>query len=188
MSDIESRPVEEICGPDHLCLFYTSRAEQLAAVVPFIDSGLKRGERCVYIADENPMATIEAFRSAGVSVDDAIRVGALTILTKWNTYLRTGIFVPQAMLEYLQEQVAAAMIAGFGALRVTGEVNWIQTTLEGTRFLEYEAELNGVIPETGLLAMCQYHWDCVRPEMMLGILDTHPWIVQKGMVNSIWCG
>src|ERR1700730_13211802 len=60
MRDIERRPSERICGPDHLCLFYTSRAEQLAVAVPFIESGLKRAERCVYIADENPMATIEA--------------------------------------------------------------------------------------------------------------------------------
>jgi chemotaxis family two-component system sensor kinase Cph1 len=187
LSDIENQPIEEICGPDHLCLFYTSRAEQLAAVIPFIQTGLRRGERCVYIADENPGVMIEAFQAAGVSVEDAIRVGGLVILTKWDTYLRTGPFDPQAMLQYLQDQVGAATAAGFEALRVTGEVNWIQTTQDVTRFLEYEARLNDIVPQSGLLGMCQYHRDCVRLEMVLGILDTHPRIVEKEGVNQTWC-
>jgi chemotaxis family two-component system sensor kinase Cph1 len=187
LSNIENQPVAEICGPDHLCLFYTSSAEQLAAVIPFIQTGLKRGERCVYIADENPGAMIEALQAGGISAEDAIRVGALTVQTKWDTYLRNGTFDPQAMLQYLQVQVGAARAAGFGALRVTGEVNWIQTTLDVASFLEYEAKLNEIIPETGLLGMCQYHRDRVRPEMFLGILDTHLRIVEKDGVNQIWC-
>jgi|ERR1700730_564069 chemotaxis family two-component system sensor kinase Cph1 len=185
---IENQPVEELRGPDHLCLFYTSSAEQLAAVIPFVRTGLKRGERCIYIADENPGATIEAFQAAGISVEDAIRVGALVVLTKWDTYLRGGNFDPQTMLQYLQDQVVAAMVAGFGALRITGEVNWIQTTLDAAKFLHYEARVNQIISQTGVLAMCQYHRDCVRPEMILGILDTHPRIVEKDGVNQTWCG
>jgi hypothetical protein len=102
---IENQPVEELRGPDHLCLFYTSSAEQLAAVIPFVRTGLKRGERCIYIADENPGATIEAFQAAGISVEDAIRVGALVVLTKWDTYLRGGNFDPQTMLQYLQQLI-----------------------------------------------------------------------------------
>ncbi len=187
LSDIQSQPLEELRGPGHLCFFYESVAEQLSVVIPFIQTGLKRGERCVYIADENPGATIRAFQAAGVSVEDAIRVGALVVLTKWDTYLRTGDFDPEAMLQYLQDQARAATAAGFAALRITGEVNWIQTTLDVTRFLEYEARLNDIIPQCGLLGMCQYRRDCVKPEMILGILDTHPRIVEKERVNPVWC-
>jgi hypothetical protein len=72
VSDVGNKPIEELRGPDHLCLFCTSSAEQLAAVIPFILTGLKRGERSIYIADENPGATSEAFQAAGISVEDAI--------------------------------------------------------------------------------------------------------------------
>lgn len=57
---VESQPVEEACGPEHICLLYTSSEEQLAAVVPFVRAGLRRGERCLYIADDKTTATIDA--------------------------------------------------------------------------------------------------------------------------------
>jgi hypothetical protein len=187
VNDIENQPVEELRGPDHICLFYTSSAQQLAAVIPFVWTGLKRGERCIYIADENPGATIGTLQAAGIPVEDAIRDGALVAVTKWDTYLRGGNFDPQAMLLFLQDQVVAARLAGFGALRVTGEVNWIRTKLDAAKFLWYEAMVNAIISDTGVLAMCQYQRDRVRPEMMLGILDTHPRIVEKDGVNPTWC-
>ena len=38
---------------DHAALFYRNRAERFEVVVPFIQLGLERNERCLYVADEN---------------------------------------------------------------------------------------------------------------------------------------
>ena len=59
--------------------------EQLAAVIPFVRAALKRGERCIYIVDEDPAAKMEAFRDAGIPVDEVIGAGAIVVLTKWDT-------------------------------------------------------------------------------------------------------
>ena len=182
--DLGSQPIEELCGPGHLCLLYTSREEQLAAVIPFVRSGLKRGERCVYIVDDNVTAIMDDFRAAGIPVEDATRTKALLVLTKRDTYLQKGEFDPQWMLQFLQDEVASARRAGFAALRVTGEVNWIETRPDATRFLEYESKVNEIIPQTGLLGLCQYHRRRIVPEMLPGILDTHPRIVENGCVQS----
>jgi hypothetical protein len=180
---IENQPVEELCGADHVCVLYTSHEEQLAAVIPFVRGGLKRGERCVYIVDEGPEATIDALRDSGIPVDEVIRAGAVLILTKGDTYLKGGNFDPQWMLQFLQDQVAAARATGFTALRITGEVNWIQTELDAARFLEYEGKVNEIIPQIGLLCMCQYHRHRVGPGMIPGILDTHPRIVETDGIH-----
>ena len=180
---IENQPVEELCGAGHVCLLYTSREEQLAAVIPFVQAGLKRGERCVYIVDEDPAATIDAFRDAGIPVDEVIRAEAVVILAKRDTYLQGGDFDPGRMLQFLQDQVAAARTAGFTALRITGEVNWIETELDAARFLEYEAKVNEIIPQIGLLGLCQYHRHHVGPNMIPGILDTHPRIVERDGIH-----
>ncbi|MGA7928894.1 MAG: MEDS domain-containing protein [Candidatus Sulfotelmatobacter sp.] len=181
--EIKNRPVEELCGPDHLCLFYSSREEQLAAVIPFLRAGLRRSERCVCIVDEDPAALIDACRDAGILVDDVIAAGALLVLTKWDTYLKRGDFDPEWMLQFLQDQVAAAKAAGFAALRVTGEMAWIDTKLDAARFLEYETRLNEVIPRIGLLGLCQYHRNRVGPEMIAGIFATHPRIVESDGIH-----
>ena len=65
--------LEKLEVHDHLCLIYESRDEQLAAAIPFIRIGLERGERCVYIADDNTIAIVtEAMRSQDIDVDTAI--------------------------------------------------------------------------------------------------------------------
>ena len=182
--ETKNRPVEELCGPDHLCLLYSSREEQLAAVIPFLRAGLRRGERCVYIVDADPAAMIDACRDAGIQVDDVIAAGALLVLTKWDTYLKRGDFDPDWMLQFLQDQVAAAKAAGFAALRVTGEVAWIETKLDAARFLEYETKLNEVIPRIGLLGLCQYHRNRVAPEVIAGAFATHPRIVERDGIHQ----
>ena len=180
---VKNQPVEELCGAGHVCLLYSSPEEQLAAVIPFVRAALKRGERCVYIVDEDPATQMEAFRDAGIPVDEVIGAGAVVILTKWDTYLKGGNFDPLWMLQFLQDQVAAARAAGFAALRLTGEVNWIETEPDAARFLEYEAKVDEITPQIGLLGMCQYHRHRVGPNMIPGILNTHPRIVERDGVH-----
>ncbi|MGA8539691.1 MAG: MEDS domain-containing protein [Terriglobales bacterium] len=174
---MENQPIEELCGASHSCLLYTSPEEQLAAIIPFVRGALKRGERCLYIVDEDPATKIDAFRDAGIPVDEVIKAGAIVIPTKRDTYLKSGDFDPGWMLKFVQDQVAAARTDGFTALRLTAEVNWIQTERDAANFLEYESKINEIIPQIGVLGMCQYHRHQVGPNMIPGILDTHPQIV-----------
>lgn len=180
---VENQPVEELCGASHVCLLYTSPEEQLAAIIPFVRAALKRGERCLYIVNEDPATQIDAFRDAGIPIDEVIRAGAVVMLTKHDTYWKGGNFDRGWMLQFIQDQVAAAQADGFTALRLTGEVNWIQTELDATSFLEYEAKINEIIPQIGLLGMCQYNRHQVGPNMIPGILDTHPRIVGKNGIH-----
>ena len=134
---------------DHLCLIYESREEQLAAVIPFMRIGLERGERCIYIADDNTVKEVlDAMRAAGIEVEDATRSGALSVITKRDFYLKEGSFDPDWMIDFLKEATAAAKADGYSALRVTGEMTWMLGGDPGSeRLIEYEAKLNYFIPE-----------------------------------------
>ena len=37
---------------DHLCLFHNDHAERMTVIVPFFKDGFARGERCIYVVDE----------------------------------------------------------------------------------------------------------------------------------------
>ena len=39
--------MENLRAGDHAALFYRTRAEQFAVIVPFVTIGLERGERCL---------------------------------------------------------------------------------------------------------------------------------------------
>ncbi|NIP79802.1 MAG: hypothetical protein GWM90_11505 [Gemmatimonadetes bacterium] len=160
----------------HACLLYDDRAEQMAAVVPFIHEGLRLGHRCLYIVDDCTAADVFAALSvADADVIGAVRSGALAVHAKQETYLRGGRFDPDAMLAFLADAIDDAVEAGYPRLRGTGEMTWALGPEPGTdRLLDYEAQLTGMIAPRPALIICQYNRPRFPPEIIRGVLLTHP--------------
>jgi signal transduction histidine kinase len=163
----------------HLCLVYTSAAEQMRAAVPFIAGGLARGECCTYIVDEHTAAEMrELLGTGGVDVDAEVERGALVIASQRETYLRGGGFDPQAMIEFLRGSEADALARGYTGLRVTGEMTWaLGSETSPHELIEYEALLNRYFPTSRALAICQYNRDRFSPEIVRDVLRTHPLVI-----------
>ncbi len=164
---------------DHLCLIYRTREEQFAAVIPFMRLGLERGEKCVYIADDNTAsAVMDAMRADGIDVVANIASGALSVITKKESYLRKGFFDPDLMIRFLKETIDAAHAEGFSALRASGEMTWaLGPEIGSDRLLEYEAKLNYLFPENDMVAICQYNRNRFSPEIILDVIRTHPLVI-----------
>ncbi len=180
-------------GPhNHLCLIYETQGEQFAAALTFLQIGLERGERCLYIVDENTAnAVLEAMRARGMDVDSALRVGALIITSKQETYLKPGHFDPDEMIRFLTEATDEAKAAGFDALRVTAEMTWqlgdgslagSSSVLGGERLMEYEAKLNYFFHDHDASAICQYNRNRFAPEIIRDVIRTHPIVICGGWV------
>ncbi len=176
--------LERLAPHDHLCLIYEDQQEQFAAAIPFMRIGLERGEKCIYIADDNRVSTVlDAMRPQGIDVDSAVKSGALSLATKQEAYLRQGYFDPDWMIRFLQDATEAAMAAGFSALRVTGEMTWALGGDPGAeRLMEYESKLNYFFPDNPCLAICQYSRQRFSPEVILDVIRTHPLVVYGGAV------
>jgi len=176
--------LERLQPHDHLCLIYETQQEQFAAAIPFLRIGLERGEKCIYIADDNAVSTVlEAMRAQGMGVDSALQSGALSLATKQEAYLKQGYFDPDWMIGFLKQTTEAALSAGFSALRVTGEMTWALGGDPGAeRLMEYESRLNYLLSEIPCLAICQYNRQRFSPEVILDVIRTHPIVVYGGTV------
>ncbi len=161
---------------EHLCMIYDSRAEQMAAAVPFISGGLSAGDRCVYVADDRTIEEVTvALCDAGLDVQAERDRGALLLLTKQDAYLRTGEFDPAGMIDFLRDAVRSAAADGFAGFRVTGEMTWALGPETGCdRIIEYEALLNEFFPDSRALAICQYNRERFAPAVIHDVLRTHP--------------
>ncbi len=161
---------------DHLCLIYEDAPEQMKAIVPFVEAGLRRGECCVYIADDDTTAGMAtALAASGVDVPRELERGALVFLTERDTYQRGGAFDPEAMIELLRETLERALAKGSAGLRVTGEMKWALGPDVGCeRLIEYEARLNMFLPGTRTLAICRYPRLPFPPTVLRDVLHTHP--------------
>jgi PAS domain S-box-containing protein len=177
--------IDDLKPHDHLCLIYESREEWLATVVPFISSGLKKGEKCIYVVDANTAIQIkEVLKEAGLAVDDYESKGQLSILHERDTYTREGYFDPDLMIALLIEETKIALKEGYPALRVTGEMSWALRDYTGVdKVLEYEAKLNrDLFPEYPCVAICQYDRWKFDPEIIKGVVLTHPLLIRGGQI------
>ncbi|WP_245742027.1 sensor histidine kinase [Natrinema salaciae] len=179
-------PVESLGDHDpteHLAVIHESQAERLAAVVPFMRQGIERGERCLYIVnDRSESDLIEAMERGGIDVDAVLESGALTFRTVEDTYLRTGTFDPDDMLEYYADAIEAAT-AEYAGLRISAETTWILdegTSLE--KFMEYESRVNELFDGEDCIALCQYDRDVIPAEIICDVVRTHPHLVYDGAV------
>jgi hypothetical protein len=166
----------------HFGLLYSDQRSQFAAAIPFIQTGLDRGERCVYIADDNtPDCVLDAMRDGGIDLDRALKSGALRVLTERDAYLAQGDFEPGRMIRFWADAAHAARRDGFTALRATGEMTWALGGAPGTdRLIEYEVRLDRALPGVAAEALCQYNQARFPDETIKGAIYTHPWIIVDG--------
>ncbi len=170
---------------DHLCLIYESPQERIAVVVPFIAIGLKRGEKCIYIVDTSTANDVRShLKEGGVDVAAVERSGQLSILHESRAYTREGYFDPDRMIAFLIEETEKALSQGYPAVRITGEMTWVLRNLPGSeRLLEYEAKLNkDFCPGYPALAICQYDRWKFDPEILKGVVMTHPLLIKGSRV------
>lgn len=169
----------------HLCLIYDTQEEQFAAALPYLRTGLERGEKCLYIVDENTAAAVvDALRKGGTDVDRYLRSGALTITDKQETYLKQGRLDPDWMIGFLTQSIAEAEAARFSGQRtVLGEMTWALGASNGTdNLIEYESKLNRFVRDHDTRLICQYNRKRFSPEVIVGVIRTHPLVVYGNIV------
>ena len=174
---------EELGLGDHAAFFFKEKAERLTFVIPYILSGLRKNERCVYIADENTVPHILAeFRWAGVDINEATARGALSVITKHDSYLRHGIFEPARMMADLDCDVRLALQSGFSGLRVTGEMSWaLDLPFALSQLREYEEQLGHRWPDR-LAGLCQYNESRFPAHVVEDMAACHCIVVRDGKV------
>ncbi len=171
---------------DHLCLLYESREEWIETIVPFIRSGLERGEKCIYLVDLHTAQEVKTvFKEAGMDIEEHESKGRLSVVHERDAYTHGGSFDPELMITYLQSETEKALCEGFSALRLTGEMSWALRGYSGAeRILEYESKLNSeLFPQYPCSALCQYDRRKFDPETIKGVVLTHPLLIRKGQIH-----
>lgn len=177
-------PIAEQLGlGDHVAYFFKCNEERLSFVIPYMIEGLRNNERCVYIADENTVPEILAeFKKAGVDIGASSASGALSVVTKHDTYLRNGIFDPGRMIADLDKDVKYALQHSFSGLRITGEMSWaLDLPSALIRLCEYEHELYRHWPAQ-LAGLCQYNETSFPSDVIERTAKCHRAVVRDGNI------
>ncbi|MCG6154808.1 MEDS domain-containing protein [Rubinisphaera margarita] len=168
--------IRDLRPSDHVCMIYENAEDQMAAAVPFIQSGLAGNELCLYLADESTCQEVDAaLVRGGVDVEREKADGRLAVLTKYDGHLHGGTFDPDAMMQRLETVTRQALDDGFSGLRIIGEMSWaLGSELGCDRLIEYEARVNAFFPNQPVIAICLYNRQRFSPSIIRDVLRTHP--------------
>jgi len=169
---------------EHRCLIYDTQEEQFAAALPFLRAGLARGERCIFVADENSAAAVlDALRKGGIDVDGYVKSGGLIVTGKQGTYLRGRRFDPDWLIGLLSQATGEQGGDRFSGLRILGEMTWaLEADVPLDSLIEYEAKLTHFVHDHNVRVLCQYNRNRFSPELLLRVIRTHPVVVYGALV------
>jgi len=172
-------------GPgDHICALYRREKERDEIVIPFLQAGLRDGEKCICVIDSTPRPRVLASFGQGFDVDACIASRQLDLLSAGESYLRSGAFSTDGMLDFWHDSFGAVLSGGrFGFIRATGEMPWALRDLpEREDFFRYEAALNRVAPRYPTVILCLYDLNHFGGGIVMDLLKTHPKLLIGGQV------
>ncbi len=162
---------------DHIGHFYQTREEWKELLVPFIRTGLKAGEKCVYVISPGSgrQELKEALAVTGVDVDSALTSGQLM--------LDEGKREPEEMQEALDRALAEIPVK-FPLLRWGGDMTWSLEKVPTTeKLMEWETHCN-VIENPRAVFLCQYDLTAFAGNVVMDALRTHPLCVVSNVIHQ----
>ncbi|KKM77066.1 hypothetical protein LCGC14_1373820, partial [marine sediment metagenome] len=104
--------------------------------------------------------------------------------TEW--YLRDGVFDLDRVLNGWVEKIESAIENGFEGLRVTGNTAWLEDK-DWKDFRDYEEEINNVIGNFQMMAICTYSLEKCGSFELLDVIQNHQFalIRREGKWESV---
>jgi hypothetical protein len=168
---------------DHLCGLYAGIRQRDELVIPFLEAGLRRGEKCICVVDGvEPTEIVDAL---GPDVDGAQRAAGkqLDVMGASDVYLRSGSFSPSEIISSWKAAISEVMYDGrFDMVRAV-ETWSLQDVVPPLReLLALESEMNRYLPLYPQVMVCLYDLERFGGGVVVDLLKTHPRILLGGMV------
>jgi hypothetical protein len=166
----------------HICGFYHGREELESVLFPYLQTGVRDGEKTVCLIDsQRPEEVLESLR-AGVDVDEALAAQQLEVKHSSESYLATGSFQIYDWIDQLRALSADSVeVQGFPRMRAVGEMSWALRMFPGSEDLfAYEAEVNRFVGSYQVLYFCLYDVDNISGSMVMDAIKTHPQVLIGG--------
>jgi len=158
----------------HFCALYSGPAERDRLLFPFLEEGLRHGDKCLCLIDDVEPALVRDQVVGQPGREYSRRSAQLDVEKASDTYLRLGEFSIEDMMSFLSESADAAIADDFDLLRAAGEMSWVLPGPPGWEDLFlYESALNDAVEQMPAILMCLYDLQKFGADMLVEVLRTH---------------
>jgi DNA-binding CsgD family transcriptional regulator len=162
----------------HFCALYSGPAERDRLLFPFLEEGMRHGDKCLCLIDDVEPALVRDLAVGQPGPEYTRRSAQLDVERASDAYLRSGGFSVDDMLCFLSERLNAAIEDDFDLLRAAGEMSWVLPGPPGWEELfVYESALNRAVEQMPAILMCLYDLQKFGAEMLVEVLRTHPTVL-----------
>lgn len=158
----------------HMCNFYRTREDLIAALVPFFAAGLRNNERCIWITAA-PLPAAEATAELEKVVPEAraaIASGALVIRDYNVWYAEAEALKGNQVVDLWLAEENRALAGGYAGLRITGNVTFLRPH-EWELFMEYEELVNKAFQGRRIVTLCTYHLETCGASEVFDVVRRH---------------
>jgi PAS domain S-box-containing protein len=183
MRDLRRSGIEligDIPWGTHFCQFYKTKQDLLDTLVPYFKAGIEGNEFCMWVTSE-PLGVGEAKKAMEEAVpgfQGFIDAGQIEIIPYGDWYLKDGSFDSTRVLQGWIDNLEAAQKRGFSGLRLTGNTFWLEKA-QWDAFTDYEEEVNRVIGQYNMIALCTYSLDKCNAEEIIDVVKNHQFALIK---------
>lgn len=158
----------------HFCQFYQTDRDLLDVLVPYFKEGLDNNEFCMWVTSEplSVSAAKEALSRAVGNFDNFLKKGQIEIINYTDWYVQGGKFDSDRVLAGWVEKEKTARTKGFDGLRLTGNTFWLEKK-DWKDFTDYEEEVNRVIGDHQMIALCTYSLDRCSASEVMDVMSNH---------------
>ena len=170
----------------HVCAFFNNVEEENRILAPFVRDGLERGEKSFHIVDPKQRAEyVRRLEDEGIGVADAESRGQFELRTWDETYLRTGTFDQDAMLNLVEDEFKATATQGYPLNRFIAHVQWpVEGRMGVDDMMLYETRFNYISVKYRHPVICIHDASKFDGGVVMDILRTHPMVLVGGLLHE----
>ncbi|MFC4058939.1 MEDS domain-containing protein [Planomonospora corallina] len=170
--------VDRLAPGDHICWTFRTDDERLTTMLEFVGAGLGAGEKVLCFTEEIAPRTLRsALADLGVDIEAAGARGQARFHTADASYLATGRFDAEAVLDGWHRQLAEARQEGYTGLRVIADMTWAarRPQVDGAeRLAWYEARASRIFADAYATVVCMYDQRLFPGDRLRDIAAAHP--------------
>ena len=175
--------IDEVDPGTHICALYSGPAERDRLLFPFLQEGIREGDKCLCLIDDAEPASIRDRVETQLNGGLPHHSKQLDIDRASEVYLQAGRFSVGQMISFLAVRLTQAAEAEFPLLRAAGEMSWVLPQSEEVEdFFAYESAVNRIVEDKPAVFMCMYDLRRFGISTLVDVLKTHPKVLLDGMV------
>jgi|GEM_PF-2817328 len=175
----DEKGLSKLEARDHVCLVYGSEQEWSSTVPLFIEDGIDRSEKCVYICNTHqPDFIRRAIMARGIDAG-YLESGGQLVIYVFQDFLKNLELDIYDMINFLYRVTQKAIAEGYTGMRLVMEMKEFPHIVNAEQILKFETRLNRYLfNRFPCLAMCLYDKQVNDPHFIKDAILAHPLIVQ----------